>query len=194
MARTILGLAPEKKVVAVCSASLDDHRKGVGFALNALASCRALNPAILMVGQVSFPVEQHLSGLNYTLAGFVTDRTRLGLLYAAADLLLFPSLADNLPITIQEAMAAGTPVLAFAVGGVPELIRPGRTGWLVTAGDQPALNRQLREILEADDTSKYGDSARTMIQKEFSVAGCVNQHEALYRSSLAVAAAPGKNQ
>jgi len=193
-AKTILGLAPEKKVVAICAASLDDHRKGIGFALNAIAACRALNPTILLVGQASFPLDQHLSGMNYLLAGFVADRTRLGLFYAAADLLLFPSLADNLPITIQEAMAAGTPVLAFAVGGVPELVRPGRTGWLVAAGDQAALNRQLREILQADETWKFGECARTMIQDEFSVAGCVNRHVTLYRTALDAAASQRRNR
>ena len=132
--------------------------------------------------------------MNYLLTGFVTDRTRLGLLHAAADLLLFPSLADNLPITIQEAMAAGTPVLAFAAGGVPELVRPGRTGWLVAAGDQAALNRQLREILQADETWNFGERARTMIQDEFSVAGCVNQHVTLYRAALDSAASQRRNR
>lgn len=183
-ARTALGLDQTKKIVAVSSASLDDHRKGIIFAIRALMANRDLGPHVVVVGRTSSTMTEALQGLDFTLAGFVTERSRLGLFYAAADLLLFPSLADNLPITIQEAMAAGTPVLAFDVGGVPELVRPGHTGWLVPAGDQAALNRQLREILDGNETAVMGERARKMIEDEYSVARCVERHVSLYRHIL----------
>jgi len=183
-ARAVLGLPQEKKIVAISSAALDDHRKGVHFALQALIANRNLDLHILVIGRISAALEMALEGLEVTLAGFVTERPRLGLLYAAADLLLFPSLADNLPITIQEAMAAGTPTLAFDVGGVPELVRPGTTGWLVPAGDQAAMNVKLREILESGETPVYGERARNLMREEFSVAQCVQRHEDLYQTIL----------
>lgn len=173
--------------MAVSAAALTDHRKGVVFALKALTANQELNPFVVVIGQASPTLAQQLSGMDLFMAGFVTDRAQLGLLYAAADLLLFPSLGDNLPITIQESMAAATPVLAFAVGGVPELVRPGQTGWLVPSGNQEALNDRLRMVLQSEDTAACGERARAMIHEEFSVAQCVNQHLALYRNILEVA-------
>ena len=183
-ARVQLGLPRDRKIVVVSSSALADHRKGMLFAIQALVANRDLNPFVLLIGKSSPDLERSLEGLDFLAAGFVEDRTRMGLLYAAADVLLFSSLADNLPITIQEALAAATPVLAFAVGGVPELVRHGETGWLVPAGDQPALNRQLREVLLSKETAGFGRRGRALIAEEFSVGRCVDRHLALYRSLL----------
>ena len=56
-------------------------------------------------------------------------------LYRSADLLVLPSQGEGAPLTVMEAMASGLPVLATPVGGIPELVRDGETGWLVEAGD-----------------------------------------------------------
>jgi glycosyltransferase involved in cell wall biosynthesis len=183
-ARTALGLGHKKRIVAVSSASLEDNRKGLAYALRALAANRDLSPHVVIIGRSPPGIDQALQGLDFTLAGFVTERCKLGLFFAAADLLLFTSLADNLPITVQEAMAASTPVLAFDVGGVPELVRPGSTGWLVPKGDQEALNRQLREVLQSSDTTPFGNRAQAMMRDEFSVATCIDRHVSLYRKVL----------
>jgi glycosyltransferase involved in cell wall biosynthesis len=64
----------------------------------------------------------------------------MGTLYSAADLTLVPSVwYDNSPTVIYESLLGGTPVLASAIGGIPELIREGETGYLVPAGDPVAL-------------------------------------------------------
>jgi glycosyltransferase involved in cell wall biosynthesis len=55
--------------------------------------------------------------------------------YSAADLFLFPTRADNLPLVLQESMACGTPMISFKVGGVPDLVRPGITGYLANPED-----------------------------------------------------------
>ena len=144
-AREVLGLAQDQKIVVLSSSALENKLKGIRFALNAIATIQDLNTMTILVGHASSGVEKLLRNITYRMTGFLDDRVRIGLFFAAADLLLYPSLGDNLPITIQESMAAGTPVLAFDVGGVPELVRPGRTGWLVPAGDQEAFNRKLRK-------------------------------------------------
>jgi glycosyltransferase involved in cell wall biosynthesis len=175
-ARRQLGIARDQKVVAIASASLDNELKGVRFALRALAANQDLGPLALVIGEASPGLAGDLPGKMFRCAGFVEDRRQLGLLHAAADLLLYPSLGDNLPITVQEAMAAATPVLAFEVGGVPELVRAGRTGWLIPPGDQDALNRALRERLQSGDAEAFGARARNMMGAEYSHAGCVRRH------------------
>jgi glycosyltransferase involved in cell wall biosynthesis len=183
-ARALLGLAPDRKIVVIASAALENKLKGVRFALEAVAANRDLNPLTILMGQASAVVEKYFRGASFWMTGFVEDRTRLALILAAADLLLYPSLGDNLPTTIQEAMAAGTPVLAFEVGGVPELVRPDKTGWLVPAGDQEALNGRLREILSMNTLAEVGERARATIHEEFSVAQCVRGYLDLYREVL----------
>ena len=60
-----------------------------------------------------------------------------------------PSFAEGLPMVVMEAMAAGRPVIATYVAGIPELVRPGETGWLVPAGDAAALADAMRELATA---------------------------------------------
>ena len=66
---------------------------------------------------------------------------------AEAQCFLLPSLREGLPVVLMEAFALGRPAIASAVGGVPELVRPGLTGWLVAPGSPEALAVALREAL-----------------------------------------------
>jgi glycosyltransferase involved in cell wall biosynthesis len=63
--------------------------------------------------------------------------------------LVLPSFAEGLPVVIMEALAMGRPVLSTYVAGIPELVRPGVNGWLVTAGSVDELTDRLRETLDA---------------------------------------------
>ena len=61
--------------------------------------------------------------------------------------LVLPSFAEGLPVVIMEAMALGRPVVSTTVAGIPELVTPGETGWLVPAGDVAALAQAISEVL-----------------------------------------------
>jgi colanic acid/amylovoran biosynthesis glycosyltransferase len=63
--------------------------------------------------------------------------------------LVLPSFSENLPVVIMEAMALGRPVISTYIAGIPELVRPGKTGWLVPASDESALAEAMREALTA---------------------------------------------
>ena len=68
---------------------------------------------------------------------------------SAARALILPSFSENMPVVIMEAMALGRPIISTYVAGIPELVRPGETGWLVAAGDETALFEAMREALAA---------------------------------------------
>ena len=70
--------------------------------------------------------------------------------YQAADLYLHPTRSDTFPTTILEALACGIPVVASAVGGIPEQIIEGKTGFLVPSGDAPVMARRIMQLLEDD--------------------------------------------
>lgn len=180
-ARHRLGLSPQEKVVLIGAHSLVNPYKGAEFALGALRSVADHNPAALVLGHPSPELENVLKGMRVVAPGFVSEKSHLANYYAAADLLLFPSLADNLPIMIQESMAAGTPVLAFDTGGIPELIDHGKTGWLVERGSQDALNFALRRVLVEGVPADMRVAARDSIQRRFAMEEFVSRHLDLYR-------------
>ncbi len=77
------------------------------------------------------------------------DRAKLALAMRAADVLVYPTLADNHPLVLLEAAAQELPVVSYAVGGVPEIVNHGATGLLVPEGDRRALVAAAAELLDA---------------------------------------------
>jgi glycosyltransferase involved in cell wall biosynthesis len=85
---------------------------------------------------------------SFTITGWVSGERVKAELQAARAMVL-PSFSENMPVAIMEAMALGRPVISTYVAGIPELVKPGKTGWLVPAGDEVALAEAMREVLAA---------------------------------------------
>ena len=83
--------------------------------------------------------------------GYVNDEQRIVQVYQAADVFVLPSLSENLPNTIMEAMACGVPCIGFNVGGIPEEIQHKRTGYVAAYRDAADLARGLRWVLNEAD-------------------------------------------
>lgn len=161
-------------------------RKGGDLLMDALA---ALPPdarsrcSVLLMGGGSADMAARLRADGFTVvdAGWVTDERAKADLYSAADLFVFPTRADNAPLVILEALACGTPVVSFDVGGVSESVRPGETGVLVPAGDAAALASVLEQAIA--DLSSLGvarGSCRAMVEREHPERLAVDRHIALY--------------
>lgn len=106
-------------------------------------------------------------------------------LLAAADLSVLPSLSEGLPNAVIEAMAAGLPVVASRVGGIPELIHQGHTGLLVPPGDIAALAKSMIALLANPFLRRrIGESARRHIQSEFSFQKMYQETIAIYHGVL----------
>jgi glycosyltransferase involved in cell wall biosynthesis len=101
---------------------------------------------------------------------FLGPRDDMPDLMAACDVVVLPSRAEALPTALMEAAAAGRPVVATRVGGVPEVVEDGRTGLLVPAGDPHALARALASVL-ADPVraAALGDAARARARQRFGI-------------------------
>ncbi|WP_319470327.1 glycosyltransferase [uncultured Pseudodesulfovibrio sp.] len=110
------------------------------------------------------------------------ERDRLGLLMAAADLLLYPTRADNHSLVILEAMAHSLPVVSFDVGGVSEQILNDHTGALVPAGDMAAfVETSVRLLKSSTLLSDMGRTAFSTGQRRFTVERMVRDYDAVYR-------------
>jgi colanic acid/amylovoran biosynthesis glycosyltransferase len=152
----------------VCVGRLD-AQKGQMILIRAAQMLRDTDVSCEIVvvgdGPLRKPIETAIAhaGLHNTirLIGWASgDRVKEEMIAARA--LVLPSFAEGLPVVIMEAMALGRPVISTYVAGIPELVIPGQTGWLVPASDEIALSEAMRDALEApaDKLEKMGAAAR----------------------------------
>jgi sugar transferase (PEP-CTERM/EpsH1 system associated) len=102
------------------------------------------------------------------------------------DLFALSSLSEGTSVTLLEAMAAGLPAVATAVGGNPEIVEDGRTGRLVPRGDAEAFGRAVLDLLSDPERSRdHGEAGRRRVLERFTFSGMVTAYESLYRELLA---------
>jgi len=148
-ARELLNLPQDKKLILFGAQQAARSRKGGDLlqeTVEELADMKGTeNYEIVLFGKgisdlsYDFPVHQ---------LGLLRDQLSLNLLYAAADVFVAPSRQDNLPNTIMEALASGTPCAGFKIGGVPEMIDHEVTGFIAKPFDTGGLALGLKWILE----------------------------------------------
>jgi glycosyltransferase involved in cell wall biosynthesis len=152
-------------------------RKAVAVLIAAFARLRAEHPAALLIlagdGEQRPALEAQARRLGIAAAvRFLGAQPRdaMAARYAAADLFCLPSLYEGFPLAILEAMAAGLPVVATAVAGVPEAVDHGVTGLLVPPEDATALARALGE-LAADPARarRMGEAGRRRVETDFAI-------------------------
>ncbi|MDH3980403.1 MAG: glycosyltransferase family 4 protein [Gammaproteobacteria bacterium] len=109
----------------------------------------------------------------------------LAALYSAADVFVAPSLQDNLPNTVMEALACGTPCVAFNIGGMPDLIEHKENGYLATPRDNESLARGIAWVLEdLPRWQQLSRQARAFTQDHFDLAVVAKQYKQLYSDIL----------
>src|SRR5262249_48537570 len=140
------------------------------------------NLFLVSVGRGQPPVEVQIPHLPL---GYVASERLLPLIYSAADIFVIPSLHDNLPQTVLEATACGTPVVGFAVGGVPDMVRPSVTGLVVPAQDVGALRAAIRALLQ--DPARRAEMAancRRIAVEEYALEVQARRYVELYEEIL----------
>ena len=126
-ARRAFGLPENKQLILFVSQRVTDERKGVNYFIGALQQLVTEHPAmkqntgVVILGGHSAEVAARLPIPAYAL-GYVSDAEKIASVYNSTDLFVLPSLEDNLPNTIMEAMACGIPCVGYRVGGIPEEI------------------------------------------------------------------------
>ena len=116
---------------------------------------------------------------------FLGHRDDVPALLTQADLFVLPSRSEAFPNSIIEAMASGLPVVASAVGGIPELVADGKTGRLVPPGNPAALAGAVLDLLDAPERAEeFGRAGRAQIEQTYSFHRMVGQMEALYLTEL----------
>lgn len=138
--RTHLGLAPDIFYALFIASNVEYERKNIQVLLDALQQLPE-EIRILALGSVDSDFRHQYPCIKFFSSHF--DVSLIRKLYSASDVFILPSLIDNLPNTVMESLFCGTPVIGADVGGVPEMVVPGKTGWLFN----PRNPRELAAIL-----------------------------------------------
>lgn len=154
------------------------EQKGQLIALDALAEVVNTTPqahlTLIGDGEMRQAIEARITTLglsdHVTLTGWV-DEARILAELQNAHALLMPSFAEGLPMVIMEAMAAGRVVIATYIAGIPELVLPDKTGWLVPAGDAAALANAMQELARTApaDLAQMAKMGRTRVMERHDV-------------------------
>ncbi len=188
LARQSLGLPLDKRLLLFVSACVQNHRKGLDLLIGALAQVRQRHPDlhVVAVGAREKSGDDPFSELDMITLGTLTDERRLAAAYSAADLFVIPSRQDNLPNTMLESIACGTPVVGFDIGGIPDAVRPGKTGWLAKQLSHESLAAAISEALLAmqdrDLVARYQANCRQIAETEFALARQAEDYCKLFRS------------
>jgi glycosyltransferase involved in cell wall biosynthesis len=135
-------------------------------------------PLLLLFGKAKAETLASLS-VPYQHVSYA-DAVMLRKLYNATDLLLLPSLQDNLPNTAMEALSCGTPVVAFRTGGIPEMVKHGTTGYLVPQGNVKQLHEGIRFVLAQKTSAHMRLAARQHVLNHYSPAVVAKRYQQLY--------------
>ncbi len=187
-ARRALGLPLDRRLILFgANCALSDPNKGFDLlrgALHSLNGEKLQNAELVVFGDIlsrTLPA----CGLPARNLGIIADDERLVLLYRAADLFVAPSRQENLPNMVMEAMACGTPSVAFDVGGLSDIITHGTTGYLAPPYEVGELAQGIMRLL-GDESRRQAmaDSGRRWIDDNLNMVRVAERYQALYRDIL----------
>lgn len=181
--REQLNLPLTKKLLLFAGANTQDPRKGFVYFKEALNNLNhsANEYEVLIFGKsnpesfASFPANVHYLGVISRPDDMVNA-------YNAADAIVVPSLEDNLPNTIMEALACGIPAIGFKTGGIPEMIDHKQNGFLADVKSSESLAAGIRWVLEESNYIATSEAARKKVMDFYSESTVASQYMEVYDS------------
>lgn len=185
--RSEKGIAPNARVLLFAAMKVSEERKGFRFLLEALQTLKTQHPdfqlEILVLGKAE---PEALNSLPYRAhaLGLVQEQEKLVQAYGAADVFAIPSLEDNLPNTVMESLACGTPVAGFQTGGIPEMVGHLQEGFIAPQRDSHALAEGIFEILQGKiPLEKHRKAARRKVESEYANRVVAERYLKIYRAT-----------
>jgi len=189
IARDLLNLPQDKQLILFGSLqATSDKRKGFHFlqtALSELSKSVWKEKVEVVIFGASTPVNPPDFGLKTHYLGTFQDDLTLALVYSAADVFVLPSTQENLANTVVEAIACGTPCVAFNIGGMPDMIEHQKNGYLAQPYKVEDLASGIAWVLEdSDRNQKLSDYARKKAEQEFALEIIARRYFSLYNEIL----------
>ena len=193
MARKILGVALDKKVIIFCASAqnkLEQKRKGIDYfkqTIEVLVQKKTFNPndlEILIFGNDC--LVEWGKGLPFKMKsiGQLEGDYALSLAYSMADAFILTSIEDNFPNTVLESLACGIGVVSFKSGGISEMIEHKENGYLANNKDIYDLAAGIEWILKEDNSKKAAKSSRKKAADEYDLKAQAAKYLTIYEQAL----------
>ena len=190
-ARRLLGLPEGQKLILFASQRVTNRNKGMDYLVEACRLLAERHPelrqelAVAVLGGQADEVTGQLPFTAYPL-GYLSDTSTIVNVYNAVDIFVLPSLSENLPNTIMEAMACGVPCVGFNVGGIPEEIDHKKNGYVANYRDAEDLARGLQWVLCEADYEALSSSAQRKVAQNYSLSAVAMRYTEVYNQALAL--------
>ncbi len=188
-ARQDLGLPIDGRVILFVSQRVTDPRKGISYLVESISKLVEMHPemkdntAIAILGGHAEEVASQLALPSYSL-GYVSDPQRIVSVYNSADVFVLPSLEDNLPNTIMEAMACGVPCVGFRVGGIPEMIDHEQNGYVADFQHAEDFARGIHYVLAEADYQSLSNHCLQKVNQSYSQQSVANKYIEVYEQAM----------
>jgi glycosyltransferase involved in cell wall biosynthesis len=178
--RLEFGLPFDKKIILFGAAKVTDKRKGLEYLIKAIDFIpeeKKSNYLLVTFGRI---VGMPQFSIESKTISFLNDENKIAMLYNAADVFVTPSVEDNLPNTIMEAMSCGTPVVAFNTGGIPEMVTHKTDGYLAGLKDFSDLANGINWVLENSQYGAIANAARNKVMENYTEEKIAKKYTDLY--------------
>jgi glycosyltransferase involved in cell wall biosynthesis len=183
-------LPTDRQLLLFVCQRVTNPNKGMSFLIEACKQLAEQHPemiektGVVILGGHADEVADQLPFTAYPL-GYVSDPQRMANIYRAADLFVLPSLSENLPNTIMEAMACGVPCIGFRVGGIPEEIDHMKNGYVAEYKSAADLARGINWIMNQSDYKSLSDNAIVKVRHRYTGQQVAMQYTEVYQHALA---------
>ena len=184
LARKSLGLPEDGICLLYAAESVEVNEKGINeylAVLRDISKSRSVFGLAFGRGEIVSQVE---NARIFSL-GYLSLPSQMRMAYSAADIFVIPSHAETISQTTVEAFACGTPAVAFAVGGIPELVRDGETGFLASFRDVGKMSDRIGWLIDHPERRlEMGETALAVVRKEFESRHQISKYIDLYSEIL----------
>jgi glycosyltransferase involved in cell wall biosynthesis len=187
-ARRAYGLPADKKLLLFVAQRATNQNKGMDYLVEAcktLAITHGDSLGVIILGGHADEVSSSFTLPVYPL-GYVTSDDELTKIYSAADVFVLPSLSENLPNTIMEAMACGVPCVGFNVGGIPEEIDHLQNGYVAQYRDAADLARGIEWVLGEAHADDLRQQCLRKVAHTYSQSAIALRYVEVYNQALAL--------
>ncbi|MBQ2878805.1 MAG: glycosyltransferase family 4 protein [Bacteroidaceae bacterium] len=187
--RTKYNLPHDKKLLLFGSMKVSDKRKGYDYLTTACKLLKEQHPelckeiGVVLLGKNDAPKNNPLPFPVFSME-YISSQEALSDIYNACDLYVTPSLQDNLPNTIMEAMSCGLPCVGFHTGGIPEMIEHLKNGYIAQYKSAQDFANGIYYCLSQSPDNKMGDNARNKVLQEYSESVVARKYIDIYQTAM----------
>lgn len=183
--RLQFGLPTNKKLVLFVAMKVSVLWKGFSYFEEGLNLLKTDNQELelIILGEADKELLEKLPYKSHAL-GRINDFEKISTIYSAADVFVIPSIQENLPNTIMESLACGTPAVGFEVGGIPEMIEHKKTGFLAKYKSAESLAEGIKWVLNEADIDNLSKKCREKVLQNYSQEVVANQYIEVYKQAI----------